>query len=48
MSVNSFQLQDESAAFMKENGVQAQAWAPFAESDNELLENPVLATKLSS
>lgn len=42
VEVNPFQQQIESAAFMKELGVQAQAWAPFAEGRNNLFQNAVL------
>lgn len=42
VEVNPFQQQSESAAFMKEIGVQAQAWAPFAEGRNGLFQNEVL------
>ncbi len=42
VEVNPFQQQTESAAFMAELGVQAQAWAPFAEGRNQLFENPLL------
>jgi 2,5-diketo-D-gluconate reductase A len=42
VEVNPFQQQIESAAFMKEIGVQAQAWAPFAEGRNNLFQNEVL------
>lgn len=42
VEINPFQQQTESAAFMKTLGVQAQAWAPFAEGRNQLFENPVL------
>lgn len=42
VEVNPFQQQMESAAFMKEIGVQAQAWAPFAEGRNHLFQNEVL------
>ena len=42
VEVNPFQQQTESAAFMEELGVQAQAWAPFAEGRNQLFDNPVL------
>jgi 2,5-diketo-D-gluconate reductase A len=42
VEVNPFQQQIESAAFMKEVGVQAQAWAPFAEGRNNLFQNDVL------
>jgi 2,5-diketo-D-gluconate reductase A len=43
VEVNPFHQQDESVAFMREHGVQAQAWAPFAEGRNNLFQNPVLA-----
>lgn len=42
IEVNPFHQQDESAAFMADNGVQAQAWAPFAEGRNGLFGNAVL------
>ena len=42
VEVNPFQQQSDSAAFMKEIGVQAQAWAPFAEGRNNLFQNEVL------
>ena len=42
VEVNPFHQQDESVAFMREHGVQAQAWAPFAEGRNGLFENAVL------
>lgn len=42
VEVNPFQQQIESAAFMKDLGVQAQAWAPFAEGRNNLFQNAVL------
>jgi 2,5-diketo-D-gluconate reductase A len=43
IEVNPFHQQDDSLAFMREHGVQAQAWAPFAEGRNGLFQNPVLA-----
>jgi len=43
VEVNPFQQQIESAAFMKEIVVQAQAWAPFAEGRNHLFQNELLA-----
>ena len=43
VEVNPFQQQWESAAFMQEEGVQAQAWAPFAEGRNNLFHNEVLS-----
>ncbi|MCA0326489.1 MAG: aldo/keto reductase [Proteobacteria bacterium] len=42
IEVNPFQQQAESTAFMREHGVQAQAWAPFAEGRNGLFQNEVL------
>jgi 2,5-diketo-D-gluconate reductase A len=43
IEVNPFQQQAESVPFMRENGVQAEAWAPFAEGRNKLFQNEVLA-----
>lgn len=42
IEVNPFHQQDESASFMAANGMQAQAWAPFAEGKNNLFQNEVL------
>ena len=42
IEVNPFHQQEESVAFMRENGVQAEAWAPFAEGRNKLFSNDVL------
>jgi 2,5-diketo-D-gluconate reductase A len=42
IEINPFQQQDESIAFMKTIGVQAEAWAPFAEGRNSLFQNPHL------
>ncbi|BDT67540.1 glyoxal reductase [Comamonadaceae bacterium OS-1] len=42
IEVNPFHQQEESASFMRDNGVQAQAWAPFAEGRNNLFHNEVL------
>ncbi|TVX94811.1 aldo/keto reductase [Cohnella terricola] len=39
-----FYQQTESAAFMKEQGVQHQSWAPFAEGLNDMFGNEVLAS----
>jgi 2,5-diketo-D-gluconate reductase A len=44
VEVNPFQQQLESAAFMKEIGVQAEAWAPFAEGRNGLFHNETLVS----
>jgi 2,5-diketo-D-gluconate reductase A len=43
VEVNPFLQQDESVAFMRENGIQPEAWAPFAEGRNNLFHNEVLA-----
>jgi 2,5-diketo-D-gluconate reductase A len=42
VEVNPFHQQEESIAFMRQHGVQAEAWAPFAEGRNALFENAVL------
>ena len=42
VEVTPFQQQLESVPFMHELGVQAQAWAPFAEGRNNLFQNAVL------
>lgn len=42
VEVNPFHQQLESAPFMKDIGVQAEAWAPFAEGRNGLFQNEVL------
>lgn len=42
IEVNPFQQQLESVPFMQEIGVQAQAWAPFAEGRNGLFQNEAL------
>lgn len=42
VEVNPFQQQLESVPFIKEIGVQAEAWAPFAEGRNGLFQNEVL------
>jgi len=42
VEVNPFHQQDESVAFMRENGVQVEAWAPFAEGRNNLFQNETL------
>jgi 2,5-diketo-D-gluconate reductase A len=43
VEVNPFHQQAESVAFMRDNGVQAEAWAPFAEGRNNLFQNEVLS-----
>jgi 2,5-diketo-D-gluconate reductase A len=42
VEVNPFLQQEESIAFMRQHGVQAEAWAPFAEGRNKLFENALL------
>jgi len=42
IEVNPFHQQAEAVAFMRDNGVQAEAWAPFAEGRNNLFTNPTL------
>ncbi len=42
IEVNPFHQQADSVLFMKENGVQAEAWAPFAEGRNNLFQNNIL------
>ena len=42
IEMNPFQQQTESVAFMRDLGVQAEAWAPFAEGRNNLFQNEVL------
>jgi 2,5-diketo-D-gluconate reductase A len=44
VEINPFQQQEESVQFMRELGVQAEAWAPFAEGRNNLFQNEVLRT----
>jgi len=39
IEINPFHQQAESVTFMRENGVQAEAWAPFAEGRNNLFQN---------
>jgi len=43
IEVNPFHQQAESVDFMRELGVQAEAWAPFAEGKNGLFQNETLA-----
>lgn len=42
VEVNPFHQQADSATFMQDNGVQAEAWAPFAEGRNNLFQNEKL------
>lgn len=47
IEINPFQQQTESLAFLRDFGVQAEAWAPFAEGRNNLFQNAVL-TQIAS
>lgn len=42
IEINPFQQQEPGVAFMRTMGVQAEAWAPFAEGRNNLFQNAVL------
>ncbi len=42
IEVNPFNHQDENVELMKDLGIQAEAWAPFAEGKNNLFSNQVL------
>jgi len=42
VEVNPFLQQEEAVSFMREHGVQAEAWAPFAEGRNNLFTNATL------
>lgn len=42
IEVNPFLQQTEAVAFMKEHGVQPEAWAPFAEGRNNIFQNETL------
>lgn len=48
VEVNPFQQQTDAAAFMREQRVQIEAWAPFAEGRNNLFAHPVLGELASS
>ena len=43
IEVHPFNQQVQTHAFLQENGVQIQAWAPFAEGRGDMFTNPVLA-----
>ncbi len=43
IEVNPFLQQRESQQFLKDSGIQPEAWAPFAEGRNHIFENPILA-----
>lgn len=42
IEVNPFQQQIETQAFLRENGVEVEAWAPFAEGRNNIFQNEIL------
>ena len=42
IEVNPFQQQLETQAFLEENSVRVEAWAPFAEGRNNIFQNEVL------
>ena len=42
IEVNPFLQQHETQRFLQANGVQTEAWAPFAEGRNHIFENPIL------
>jgi 2,5-diketo-D-gluconate reductase A len=42
IEINPFQQQEESVSFMRDNNVQPEAWAPFAEGKNDLFHNATL------
>jgi 2,5-diketo-D-gluconate reductase A len=44
IEINPFQQQDDAVTLMRDLGVQAEAWAPFAEGRNNLFQNEVLKT----
>lgn len=44
IEVNPFHQQDEAVQFMRGQGVQAEAWAPFAEGRHQLFDNEVLVS----
>jgi 2,5-diketo-D-gluconate reductase A len=44
VEVNPFLQQADAVAFMREHGVQAEAWAPFAEGRNNLFQNDALVS----
>jgi len=44
IELNPFHQQVDSVAFMRDNGVQPEAWAPFAEGRNNLFQNETLTT----
>ena len=42
LALNPFQQQIETQSFLEENGVVAEAWAPFAEGRNNIFQNELL------
>lgn len=42
IEINPFHQQDDAQAVLREYGIEAEAWGPFAEGRNGLFENPVL------
>jgi diketogulonate reductase-like aldo/keto reductase len=42
IEVNPFQQQIDTQKFLQDNGVQVEAWAPFAEGKNNIFQNEVL------
>jgi len=42
IEVNPFLQQHEAQQFLQANGIQTEAWAPFAEGRNQIFENPTL------
>ena len=42
IEVNPFQQQIETQKFLQDNGVQLEAWAPFAEGKNNIFQNEIL------
>ncbi|MBN2045461.1 MAG: aldo/keto reductase [Anaerolineales bacterium] len=44
IEVNPFQQQIEAQKFLQANGVQVEAWAPFAEGKNQIFQNETLLT----
>ena len=47
IEVNPFLQQGETQRFLQANGVQPEAWAPFAEGRNHIFENPTLRSVAS-
>jgi diketogulonate reductase-like aldo/keto reductase len=45
IEVNPFQQQIETQQFLQENNVMVEAWAPFAEGQNNIFQNELLQSK---